>query len=164
MKLEDSGERREFTTGAVRDKAAGKGRCDLLPLDVLSKFLGRPVLKNIHDYIYSGDTTHLLDAVDAFIADKYGASYSNDLVMIEVAKHFEAGAEKYGERNWEQGLPVSWYIDSGVRHLLQYYGACTNELHHRAFLWNMLCAVSTHEHFPELRDLPFNTVKETTHD
>ena len=30
-KLADSGDRREFETGAVRDMAEGKGRCDLLP-------------------------------------------------------------------------------------------------------------------------------------
>jgi hypothetical protein len=29
--LKDSGERREFTTGAVRDCATGKGRYDLIP-------------------------------------------------------------------------------------------------------------------------------------
>ena len=29
--LKDSGTRREFETGAVRDMAEGKGRCDLLP-------------------------------------------------------------------------------------------------------------------------------------
>ena len=30
----DSGNRRQFETGAVRDIQEGKGRCDLLPLDV----------------------------------------------------------------------------------------------------------------------------------
>ena len=31
MNVKDSGERRGFETGAVRDMAEGKGRCDLLP-------------------------------------------------------------------------------------------------------------------------------------
>ena len=31
MKIKDSGNRREFNTGAVRDMAEGKGRMDLLP-------------------------------------------------------------------------------------------------------------------------------------
>ena len=35
--IQDSGNRREFDTGAVRDIAEGKGRCDLLPLDVVSE-------------------------------------------------------------------------------------------------------------------------------
>lgn len=32
----DSGNRREFDTGAVRDIQEGKGRCDLMPLDVIA--------------------------------------------------------------------------------------------------------------------------------
>ena len=31
MEIKDSGERREFSTGAVRDMSEGKGRMDLLP-------------------------------------------------------------------------------------------------------------------------------------
>ena len=30
--IKDSGKRRQFETGAVRDIAEGKGRCDLMPL------------------------------------------------------------------------------------------------------------------------------------
>lgn len=37
MELKDSGNRREFSSGAVRDSNEGKGRCDLLPLDVLGE-------------------------------------------------------------------------------------------------------------------------------
>ena len=36
MKIKDSGERTEFSTGAVRDLRTGKGRMDLVPLDVAS--------------------------------------------------------------------------------------------------------------------------------
>ena len=32
--IKDSGNRRAFESGAVRDMAEGKGRCDLLPLSV----------------------------------------------------------------------------------------------------------------------------------
>lgn len=35
MQLKDSGDRRNFDTGAVRDMAEGKGRCDLLPAAAL---------------------------------------------------------------------------------------------------------------------------------
>lgn len=37
--IKDSGERREFDTGAVRDIQKGKGRCDLMPLDVAADLL-----------------------------------------------------------------------------------------------------------------------------
>lgn len=35
--IKDSGKRRKFETGAVRDIQEGKGRCDLLPLDVVGQ-------------------------------------------------------------------------------------------------------------------------------
>ena len=35
----DSGERRQFETGAVRDIQEGKGRCDLMPLNVVGYIL-----------------------------------------------------------------------------------------------------------------------------
>ena len=37
--IKDSGDRLEYATGAVRDMAEGKGRCDLLPLDVAAMIL-----------------------------------------------------------------------------------------------------------------------------
>jgi hypothetical protein len=37
--LQDSGNRRLFESGAVRDIQEGKGRCDLLPLDVIAQML-----------------------------------------------------------------------------------------------------------------------------
>lgn len=36
----DSGNRTEFATGAVRDIQQGKGRFDLMPLDVMSEVFG----------------------------------------------------------------------------------------------------------------------------
>ena len=67
----DSGERRKFESGAVRDIAEGKGRCDLLPLDVVARFLYKigkdPVtMVCIASYIYSGEKKHLLGAIESF--------------------------------------------------------------------------------------------------
>lgn len=39
-KILDSGSRRQFDSGAVRDIAEGKGRCDLLPLDIIGDYFG----------------------------------------------------------------------------------------------------------------------------
>jgi hypothetical protein len=36
--LKDSGERRQFTTGAVRDRAVGKGRFDLIPSQAMFRY------------------------------------------------------------------------------------------------------------------------------
>lgn len=154
--IKDSGNRREFETGAVRDVAEGKGRCDLLPLDVVSEILDRDVLGFISRYMRKGGVGNLENAVRAFINDH---KEWTDIftIMLEVSKQYEDGCKKYGDRNWEKGIPLHCYIDSGVRHYLKYLRGDTDEPHDRAFIWNMLGAMWTHENKPELIDLPFTT-------
>ena len=106
--LKDSGNRREFETGAVRDMQEGKGRCDLLPA----------------------------------------------CALIRLSKHYEAGAMKYEDRNWEKGIPISVMIDSAMRHLLKYMDGQTDEDHLVAVAWNILGAMWMEEKRPDLQDLP----------
>jgi hypothetical protein len=37
--------------------------------------------------------------------------------MREAALHFQHGGQKRGDRNWEQGMPLSQFLDSALRHL-----------------------------------------------
>lgn len=106
--LKDSGERRKFETGAVRDIVEGKGRCDLLPA----------------------------------------------CALLRLSKHYEAGAKKYADRNWEQGIPISVMIDSGMRHLLKYMDGQDDEDHLTAAAWNLIGAMWMEEKKPELQDFP----------
>ena len=106
--LKDSGERREFESGAVRDVASGKGRCDLLPA----------------------------------------------CAILRLARHYENGAVKYDERNWEKGMPISVMIDSGMRHLLKYLDGQTDEDHLVAACWNLMSAMWMEEKKPEMLDIP----------
>ena len=69
--IKDSGERREFETGAVRDIQKGKGRCDLMPLDVASFLLSNvpyktrdTVLAEISAFVFNGKTIHLERALN----------------------------------------------------------------------------------------------------
>jgi hypothetical protein len=109
--VQDSEERREYNTGAVRDRGTGKGRYDLLPP------------KAIH----------------------------------RLARHFENGAVKYGDRNWEKGIPISNYIDSAMRHIFKYLDGAQDEDHLIAGAWNLLCAAQTEVEHPELQDIPKRT-------
>lgn len=152
MQLKDSGERRKFETGAARDIADGKGRCDLLPLAQIALFFDSNILLYIDSYIRCGTTESLLRAVEEFSIEIFG---NLPTAMLEVSKHYEDGAKKYSERNWEKGIPVHCYIDSGVRHYLKFLREDKDEPHDRAFLWNMLGAVWTHKNKPEMIDLPF---------
>ena len=107
--IKDSGTRREFSTGAVRDAEANKGRMDLLPW----------------------------------------------AAIMEVSKHCEAGAVKYGEHNVDRGLPTHSFCDSGARHLAKYLDGWTDEPHLLAAAWNLLWAIQMEIKHPELVDTPF---------
>lgn len=160
-KILDSGERRQFETGAVRDIQEGKGRCDLLPLDVVCNlcyklakgdytspyYKAHNVLFHINRFIELGNDECLYDAIQ-FV------NIFEDIptMILEVSKHFEEGAKKYGEYNWQKGIPTHCYIDSAVRHYLKYLRGDTDEPHDRAFVWNILCCIWTCKHKPELND------------
>lgn len=146
--LKDSGERRQFETGAVRDIQEGKGRCDLLPIDVIGHWLDDNVIGWIGSFTETGDKNCLYQALDCFDDNKH----LKPKLILEVSKHFEDGAIKYGENNWQKGIPTHCYIDSAVRHYLKYADGQTDEPHDRAFIWNLLCCIWTCDHLPELND------------
>lgn len=152
----DSGNRREFDTGAVRDIQEGKGRCDLLPIDILNDYLQKfnsysydGVLSYIHLFVTRGDESYLYKALSEYVNSRWTQPYT---MFLEVSMHFEEGAKKYGEYNWQKGIPVRCYIDSALRHYFKYCRGDTDEPHDRAFCWNLLCAIWTCNHMPELND------------
>lgn len=59
-----------------------------------------------------------------------------------IAKHFQTGGSHYGDRNWEKGIPLSSFIDSGLRHTFDFIegGEQTQLI---AATWNLLCALET---------------------
>lgn len=61
----------------------------------------------------------------------------------EIAKHFEAGAKKYGDWNWLKGQPLSRYLDSAKRHLTKAARGQRDEPHFIAAAWNILCLIET---------------------
>ena len=60
-----------------------------------------------------------------------------------VAKRFEDGATKYGRNNWQQGIPLSRYVDSLYRHLWQFMEGDASEDHLGAIIWNAMCLTQT---------------------
>jgi len=112
--LKDSGERRAVSTGAVRDRAQGKGRYDLIP------FFG----------------------------------------LYSLALQLERGGIKYADRNWEKGMPLSWFADAASRHLAKFIAGFDDEPHLDAAQWNLACLAEGRERIKrglwpaELDDLP----------
>lgn len=211
--LKDSGDRREFKSGAVRDMQVGKGRCDLLPLAELSTLIENMNEKMIYtdrnkEYHYEEEylqsvismddnpdslilmifnhainilneanadvneaIIHLYRTIEIFLVRFYkcpetnlgctlydvfnsvpadnnklierninGIVYSS---ILDLARHFEAGARKYGDNNWRKGIPVNVFIDSAIRHFCKFMRGDTDEPHDIAFMWNVICCIWT---------------------
>ena len=75
-------------------------------------------------------------------------------VLLRLAKHYERGAERYGEYNWKQGIPCHSFVDSALRHMLKYMDGWTDEDHLIAAIWNLCGLAWTEEKMPELMDIP----------
>jgi len=91
--------------------------------------------------------------------------FISPIALRRLAKHCEGGADKYGARNWEKGMPLHTYLDSALRHINTYLehrvlGQKMEEDHLTAALWNLMCLIHTEEMIavgklpPKLDDLP----------
>lgn len=153
MEIKSSGSFREFSSGAVRDDGNGeKGRMDLVPLGVVGAIMCDPILINLDIYIRTGDKSCIIDAIKTFVHKIYP---DMETAILDVSIHYRDGSRKYQPRNWEKGINLSSYIDSGCRHYLKVLRGDKDEPHHRAFLWNMFGLLWTHANKPEMIDLPF---------
>ena len=157
--IKDSGNRTEFYTGAVRDIQEGKGRCDLLPMGAIAEVFEKGadwatptmMFNCFSQFIETGEVVCLIAAIDTALTE-HKMFHDFSTLLLEVSIHFEEGAKKYGERNWEKGIPTQRYIDSAVRHYLKWLRGDDDERHDRAFCWNIICCIWTCIHHPELNE------------
>ena len=165
--IQDSGNRTEYESGAVRDRKEGKGGCDLLPLDIVAGFFragcnneAAEVIEGIYKYQTTRSVGYLVDVVMDFMN---GDGFPDaNTALLEVSKHFEEGAEKYGEHNWQKGIPESSYIDSAVRHYLKWQRGDDDDRHDRAFVWNIMCLIWTHQHIADKQSVTDERCVETS--
>lgn len=84
-----------------------------------------------------------------------------DLITYEAAHALavwcELGAEKYGDRNWENGLSVKDTISRMVGHAIKASNGWTDEDHLAAVMWNAMCAITMEKrkYMDEFRDHPW---------
>lgn len=153
--IKDSGSRTEFDSGAVRDVQKGKGRCELLPLDIVDKLLGAQesnnlVFSHIDVFMRTGNIEILYEAAKELATDIF---QNIETAILELSIHYEEGAEKYEANNWRKGINISRYIDSGLRHYIKHLRGDNDERHDRAALWNIVSAIWTIENKPEMDDV-----------
>ncbi len=100
--VRDSGHRKEYPSGARRDRREGKGRFDLI----------------------------------------------SPIMLRRLARHYELGAAKYGDHNWQRGIPLHDFLDSAKRHINDFELGDREEDHLSAAIWNLACII----HLGELID------------
>ena len=69
-------------------------------------------------------------------------------------QYFYNAILKYGDRNWEKGIPCHSFADSAMRHFVKYMDGWTDEDHLIAAIWNLCGLAWTEEKHPELMDIP----------
>lgn len=67
------------------------------------------------------------------------------IALKRMAIHYENGAKKYGENNWQKGFPLRQYLDSAIRHLFAYLGGDRSEDHLSAVAWNAFSFIHTEQ-------------------
>ena len=121
MMIKDSGNRTNFESGAVRDIQSGKGRCDLMPLGVVATLIDSDEIRGISLFKDTGDTGFLYACLKEFCNDS--PFFSAYTMLLEVAKHFEEGAEKYGRKEFQFTatliLQSGIYLDTGTMKMMK---------------------------------------------
>ena len=74
--------------------------------------------------------------------------------LARLARHYEAGAKKYSDRNWEKGMDISRYTDAAMRHLIKYIAGWNDEDHLAAVAWNVFSIMHHEQKLPQFQDLP----------
>lgn len=143
-----------------RDPKTGKGRFDLIPTEVYYPLFS----KADHDWLLDCHPAAILMAIanEKFIEaiikmtiysyakhnEDYAASSSEFWhgvwpMLQDLAIHFQKGAEHYGERNCQKGIPLWSFKDSAMRHATQVFEGKTDEPHKISVIWNCWMAAWT---------------------
>lgn len=164
---------------ATRYTKEGKGRFDLIPGDIIGDIIRDCISIGddpIGETMETTITSAVISAVDAnyssAIINMCIVEYADEICELclleyeeidreyivnsmfprmirDLAIHFQKGAEKYGERNCEKGIPLWSFRDSGLRHMFQWLIGETDENHFIAAIWNFVMALWTIKHHPE---------------
>jgi hypothetical protein len=143
-----------------RDPKTGKGRFDLIPTEVYYPLFSEADHEWLFDchpasILMSIANEKFIDAIIKMTIYSY-AKYNEDYVasssefwhgvwpmLQDLAIHFQKGAEHYGERNCQKGIPLWSFKDSAMRHATQVFEGKTDEPHKISVIWNCWMAAWT---------------------
>ncbi len=87
-------------------------------------------------------------------SDAEGTRY--DLIspvgLAAVAAACAEGAAKYGDYNWEKGMPANDMLNHAIRHIYLFLGGDRSESHLGHAAWNVMAAIHSLEVWPEINE------------
>lgn len=129
------------------------------------------ILPDIAGFTSVTDSGKREDFATGSVRDSRDGKGRYDLIapraLRRLARHYENGARKYTDRNWEKGQPLARFLDSALRHLNCVLEGKTDEDHLAAVAWNVFAIMEFQERIaagqadPKLDDLPRPPAAET---
>lgn len=89
-------------------------------------------------------------AVRSGDAEDFRFDLISPIGLSAVARACKEGAVKYGDFNWEKGMPVNDLLNHAIRHIYMYLGGDRSEEHLGHAAWGLLAAIHSEELWPEL--------------
>ena len=74
--------------------------------------------------------------------------------LRRLAETCAEGARKYGDSNWERGIPASQMLNHALRHIYLWLEGDMQEDHLAHAAWNILGVCHFEETLPEMIDVP----------
>ena len=124
-----------------------------------------PIAEKIVDYLHDAGPPVAVRKEPVGTTAKFGTgavrsdtaeAFRYDLVspigLREVARTCAEGAAKYGDWNWEKGMPVHDLLNHAIAHVYQYLSGDRSEPHLPHAAWNLLAAIHSEELWPKLNE------------
>lgn len=88
-------------------------------------------------------------------SDREGQRYDliSPIGMRRLAETYAEGGVKYGDFNWERGMPISEMLNHAIAHIYSYEAGDRSEDHLAHAAWNLFGAMHSEELWPELNTL-----------
>ena len=99
-------------------------------------------------------TTFSSGAVRGKDADGVRFDLITPIGLRRLAETYAEGAKKYGDHNWEKGMPASVMLNHAIRHIYRWLEGDTSEDHIAHAAWNLLAIAHFEETMPEMIDVP----------
>jgi hypothetical protein len=91
-------------------------------------------------------------AVRSKDADATRYDLISPIAMRALAETCAEGAARYGDANWEKGMPVHDLLNHAIRHIFEFLGGDRSERHLPHAMWNLGAAIHSLELWPHLNE------------